>query len=163
MAILISLLFVLSTFGVGTIMAGIDCCNPVNFHIDKTSVKVGQTFTVFYSFPCRELTDGKDLIEGLLVSVYNADGSLSHSFDPDIGGGDEPCYGCMYGVTYRALKPGKVTFYTGCIENGSNNTESLEDFYDSHCECSKTVTITSRALPMDWIMKKFGLGNKDKE
>lgn len=82
---------------------------------DVTTVRVGETFTVQY--PC-------DICEeGYLEEISDIDGY----------------------VTYRALKPGKVTFCSSCT-----------------CEiyCA-TVTILPKSLPMDKFMKIFGFGQKD--
>ena len=82
---------------------------------DVTTVKVGGTFTV--GWPC-EICD-----EGYLQVVSNIDGY----------------------VTYRALKPGKVTFCNDC---------------EGQTYCA-TVTITPKSSPMKEFMKILGLGQKD--
>jgi hypothetical protein len=146
-AILISLLFVASTLSFASANGGYDCCDPEKFYVSKTSVKVGETFAVYYyqSFVsgCSYNVNTEDeLVEKIIINVYR-DGKLFESYDlrkgENIPGYANECY---IEEVYIAVKPGTAVFYT------------------SNCG-EKKVTIKSRALPMDKFMKFFGLGKKD--
>jgi len=149
-AVLISLLFVGSTFGVGTIMAPIDCCDPDNFDFSRTFVHVGDTFTISFNSLCIPQIideDQEDFVEWINFKIYDGDGNILANFDPK-----DPDWPCLpanpniwYDWTYKAVKPGEVVFGMGCF---------------SPCRCSKTITITSRALPMLKFMKILGLGKE---
>lgn len=173
-SILISLLFIGSTFWIASVLAesnGIDCCAPENFHISRTSVKPGETFTVsFNSFCIPQITDEdqEEFVEKINFKIYDGNGNILANFDPRDP--DEPSLPSGSDIwwewTYKAVKPGAVVFGMNCgtdcytIPNCSgDNCEVCNQI----CNCYKTVTISSRALPMNWIMNKFGLGNKDKE
>ncbi|HOC77489.1 MAG TPA: hypothetical protein PKO31_02220 [Methanofastidiosum sp.] len=144
-AILISFLFVASTLSFASANGGYDCCDPEKFYVSKTSVKVGETFAVYYyqSFVsgcyAYEVNPKDELIEKILINVYK-DGKLFVSYDLRKGetlpGYIDECY---IEEVYKAVKPGKVDFI---------RTKT----------CKETVTISSRALPMDKFMKFFGLG-----
>jgi hypothetical protein len=152
MVILISLLFIVSTWGVAaatqeTDSSSIDCCNPMNFNISKTSVKVGETFVVYYykswAGGCYTYNvnaqDG--LVEKILINVYR-NGKLAETYDLRKGDIFPGFAGESYiEDVYIALKPGKAFFNTA--------------------NCGETqVTISSRALPMDKFMKIFGFGKE---
>jgi len=148
-AILISLFFVASTFSVASIMAFRcpDCCDLEDFDISATSVKVGETFTVYYfTWGCTPtlLNPEDGLIEKIRVDLYR-NGQFLESYDPKIQM-PPSCPDCWFKETYRAAKPGKVVF------NVPNRVD---------CAQQVEVTIKSRALPMDKFMKFFGLGKKD--
>ncbi len=173
-AILISLLFVASTLSFASAngdydSSSIDCCDPANFDIDKTSVKVGETFTVLFNSLCMpEIADvdQEEFIEKINFKIYDSNGNILANFDPR-----EPYWPHLqfapdiwYSWTYKAVKPGTVVFKGGCdIECEEGPCEGFAFCSDCYlvCKCSKTVTITSRALPMDKFMKFFGLGKKD--
>jgi len=155
-AILVSFLFVASTlsFASATVdfdSSSIDCCDPANFHIDKTSVKVGETFTTYYYKSwmggCTPtIISGADLVEKIRVNEYK-NGQLYRSFDLTKGEVFHGVAGESYlEEVYRAVKPGKVVF---SVPNTFN------------CNGKVEVTITSRALPMDKFFKLFGFGKKD--
>ncbi len=153
-AILISLLFVLGTFGFASAVSEsdsstIDCCDPTNFDIDKTSVKVGETFTVTVQYPCLFCLEGVSFEHPCDIQIVWStliNGPPEYPFPPgspiervgveNLGDG-------KHIITLRAVSPGTIVF--------------------KNEDCSKTVTITSRAIPMDKFMKFFGLGNKNKE
>jgi len=153
-AILVSFLFVASTIGFASArpesdFSTIDCCDPANFEIDKTSVRVGETFTVsFNSFCIPQIKDEdqEEFIEKINFKIYDSNGNITENFDPRIDDEDWPALpggpDIWWDWTYKAVKPGKVDFVTSKT-------------------CKETVTITSRALPMDKFMKFFGLGKKD--
>lgn len=143
-SVLISLLFIASTFGIVSLLGeGPDCCDPDNFDISTTSLKVAETFTIFhYSWGCTptNLNEEEGLIEKIRVDVYK-NGELIGSYDPKI---EMPPTSpeCWFEVTYKAVKPGTVVFSVpGCG--------------------TRTVIITPKALPMDMFMKLFGFGQKD--
>jgi len=148
-AILVSFLFVASTlsFASATVNGWHDCCDPANFDISTTSVKVGETFTVYhYSWGCTPtITEGEDLVEKIHVDVYFM-GELFGSYDPRTERVPDSSPFTWYEITYRAVKPGKVVF---SVPNSSN------------CNGKVEVTIKSRALPMDKFFKLFGFGKKD--
>ena len=147
-AILVSFLFVASTLSFASARVnGYDCCDPANFHIDKTSVKVGETFTVTVRDHCLFCLEGagfEDPCDVMIVWSTLMIGPPQYPFPlgspiervsvEDLGDG-------KYIITLRAVKPGTVVF--------------------SVSECgTKTVTISSRALPMDKFMKFFGFGKE---
>jgi len=148
-SVLISLLFVGSTFGVGTIMAPIDCCAPENFELNRTSVKVGETFTLRVTYGCFFCLEGvgfenpcdvqivwSTIINGPPDFPYPSGSPIETVDVKNLGEGN-------YIITFRAVSPGTLVF---------KNT---------NCSKEETkVTITSRSLPMNWIMKKFGLGEE---
>jgi hypothetical protein len=130
-AIVISLLFVVSVYGVASFAAVCeDCptctCGQTNYHIDKTLVKVGETFTFSKNNLC----------------TYNESatpGSLEQTIQ-FVSGSTE---GGWSTVTFRAISPGIVTF---------TNVK---------CGEVVTVKIQPKALPMDKFMKFFGFGQQD--
>lgn len=171
-AILISLLFIGSAFGMGSLLGNdIDCCSQENFDISRASVKVGETFTVSFNSSCIPQIldeDQEEFVEKINFKIYDSDGNIIENFDPrdldepDLPGGSD----IWWEWTYKAVKTGTVDFGIGCGTDcysipGCEGEGCL--ICNQICNCSKTVKITSIDLPMNWIMKKFGLGNKDKE
>jgi len=151
-AILISFLFVASTlsFASATVdfdSSTIDCCDPANFDIDKTSVKVGETFTVTVQYPCLFCLEGAGFehpCDVMIVWSTLTVGPPEYPFPPGspIERVSEEYLGDgKHIITLRAVSPGKVSFITSKT-------------------CKETVTITSRALPMDKFFKLFGFGKK---
>jgi len=190
LAILISLLFVASTFGILSVFGEAthelypcDLCegdNPCQcdgspYGISMTTVRVGQTFTITHNkqetywqwikiddFTREEIWFNKIVSNGLPVSLgsvelidfraYFTDGS-SHDYNSaynyikkqgfkNTNLLDHTVY------TFRAVRPGTVYFTFKCNSLVPN------------CCCSNEavpVRILPN-LPMDWILKKFGLG-----
>ena len=174
MAILISFLFVASTIGVASATidydsSSIDCCAPENFTISPTSLKVGETFTVSFNSLCMPQIadeDQEEFVEKINFKIYDSNGNILNNFDPR--NPDWPplqfAPDIWYSWTYKAVRPGAVVFQGGCdikCEEGPCEGFALCTECYPVCECSKTVTIKSRALPMDKFMKFFGLGKKD--
>ena len=78
-AVLISLLFIASTFGFASAYSesdstAIDCCDPVNFDFSRTLVRVGDTFTISFSGKflneCNEIAEEEGLVELIYVKIY---------------------------------------------------------------------------------------------
>ncbi|HOG74439.1 MAG TPA: hypothetical protein PLP47_05910 [Methanofastidiosum sp.] len=182
-AILISLLFIGSTFGVASILSGVateipkeipcsSCdglypclCDGSPHGISMTTVRVGQTFTIthnkqetYWQWIKVDDANRSDIwnevvANGLPVSLgsvelidfraYYTDGS-SYDYKEAFKKGnlDHTVY------TFRAVRPGTVYFTFKC-------NSLVPD-----CCCSNEVVPVRILpnLPMDWILKKFGLG-----
>ena len=179
--ILVSLLFIGSTFGVASILSSsikedIPCsscdgsapclCEGSPYGISMATVKVGQTFTITHnkhesywqwikvddsnrSVIWTELGNGFPVRLGLVELIdfraYYDDGSSCdylEAYDRGPLGLNHTVY------TFRAVSPGTVYFTFKCNSLVPN------------CCCSNEavpVRILPN-LPMDWILKKFGLG-----
>jgi len=133
-AIIISLLFVGSIFGIAPLAAVcIDCppsptctCGQTNYHIDKTLVTVGETFTFSKNNLC----------------TYN-ESAVPGSLDQTIQFVSGYTEGGWSTVTFRAISPGTVIF--------------------TNVKCGEVVTvkILPKSTPMKQFMKILGLGQKD--
>ena len=156
-AVLISLLFVGSTFWIGAIMAPpnghVDCCSPGNFHISRTSVKPGETFTVSFNSLCIPQIideDQEDFVEKINFKIYDGNGNIIADFDPR-----DPDWPSLpgepdirYEWTYKAVKPGAVVFGMSCGWDCYERPGCVGDgclICNPICQCYKTVTMTSRA------------------
>jgi len=136
-AIIISLVFVGSVFGIAPLAAVCteNCdpppsptctCGQTNYYLDKTLVTVGETFTFSKNILC----------------TYNesaAPGSLDQTIQ-FVSGSTEAGWST---VTFRAISPGTVTF--------------------TNVKCGEVVTvkILPKSTPMEKFMKILGLGQKD--
>jgi len=131
-AILISLLFVASVFGVASAMAKDTCKYEI---IGPTSVQVGDTFQVklIQNGCCWGSPVG---VKGALEVICT---------QPECEGYDIIPGGYLF--TFKALKVGtyEKLFYVGCFED--------ERIYYG-------VTVTPREYPMQKFMKLLGLGKK---
>lgn len=182
-AILISLLFVASVFGVASTMAQIPCpCNEEYYKISRDSVKVGETFTISLTkialLDCPNVRiEGKSIeevdneiianggfpyrigpVDMIGVDYYDAEGNLIYSglVLGDCGLGF-PCWSELYPDadwnkvewitwTFRAVTPGTLDVTNDAVP----------------CLDVEKVTVLPKSLPIDWIMKKFGLGKYKK-
>ena len=142
-AILISLLFVVSVFGVASTMAGA-CSNPT---ASPETVKVGDLITVTSFCPFENdpiiIADGnKPKGDAVLVSRPERISSK----------GLYPVEVTTFTWIYRATAPGtiKFDFVTGSTFTISEPTHFV----------SNPVTITSNSLPMLNFMKILGFGNE---
>jgi len=180
LAILVSLLFVASTFGVASILSGpvedecssCDGLNPClcegsSYGISMTTVRVGQTFTITHNkqetywqwikvddstrtdiWYNEVLPNGLPVRLGLVELIdfraYYTDGS-SYGYKEAFK--KENLDHTVY--TFRAVRPGTVYFTFKC------NPRS-----EDPCCCSNEAVPVKILpnLPMDWILKKFGLG-----
>ncbi|HOC77483.1 MAG TPA: hypothetical protein PLO36_04875 [Methanofastidiosum sp.] len=138
-AVLISMIFILSTLGVAAANGGCNCDRP-NVIAPKT-VTVGQEFVLLYKVECgsRIFTDsGSPNVSEYIqnISVYGESGYMAFKF--------------------KALKPGTIYF---CDDQCSACDPSIYEFR-CYTNCL-TINIVKKSLPMDWIMKKFGLGKED--
>ena len=184
-SILISLLFIGSTFGVASALSSavnIPCsscdgsspclCEGSPYGISMTTVKVGQTFTITHNkqetyWQWIKVDDSTrfdiwynqvvpnglpvrlGLVELIDFRAYYIDGSsydYEEAFKKGSGGLDHTVY------TFRAVRPGTVYFTFKC------NPRS------GPCSCCDRVVPVKIApsLPMNWLMRKLGLG-KNKE
>ena len=181
LSILISLLFIGSTFGVASILSSrpdfycsscdgsAPClCEGSSYGISMATVKVGQTFTIthnkqesywqwikvddftreyiwFNEIVPNGLPVRLGLVELIDFRAYYTDGSSYDYKEAMKGTGvlDHTVY------TFRAVSPGTVYFTFKC------NPRSEEC---SCCDRVVPVRITPKPYPMDWILKKFGLG-----
>jgi hypothetical protein len=134
--IIISLLFLVSVFGIASLAAVTECpgcplppsctCGATNYQIDKTLVTVGETFTFSKNNLC----------------TYNesaAPGSLEQTIQ-FVSGSTQSGWST---ATFRAISPGVVTF--------------------TNVKCGEVVTvkILPKPTPMQQFMKILGLGQKD--
>jgi hypothetical protein len=142
-AILISLLFVVSTFGVASVMAPPSCtCGEDNI-ILPTKVSPGQEFIIKINPSCTyslSLDDWENPV---------ANGYIAFIGSPYLEGGY---------VVYRfkALKPGTIYVCNincagGCILMPSPIS----------CSACEAFTISTSYYPMQQFMKILGLGQKD--
>ena len=181
--ILVSLLFIGSTFGVASILSAskkdnpCECgypypclCEGSSYGISMTTVKVGQTFTITHNkqetyWQWKQVDDSSrfgiwselvtngfpvrlGLVELIDFRAYYDDGSSCdylEAYDRGIDGLNHTVY------TFRAVRPGTVYFTFKC--NPISASEPC-----SCCDRVVPVRITSKSYPMDWIIKKFGLG-----
>lgn len=132
-AIVISLLFVVSVFGVAQTMAREPCKSEI---IGPTTVQVGDTFQVKVLF-----------IEGDCCMTYSMGikGSIEYVCSKPVCEGPEPIPG-GYLFTFKALKPGTYKF----ISSGCPEDEKV--YY--------TVTVIQKEYPMHQFMKILGFGKK---
>jgi len=147
-AIVISLLFMASIFGVAQTMAKeYSLCEDCE--LTSITVQVGDTLVIqgFSQHPictpeCNCICISGDCGPGVEVPTYDCGVLIweNHS-DPQRS----------YDI-FRAARPGTAIIVAACMEN--NNVSPF---------CDRQVTVTvipkkSSSLPMDWILKKFGLG-----
>lgn len=162
-AIIISLLFMASTFGVAQTMAKeyslCDGCvgSPLDPRIiESITVQVGDTLIVngspnVYCPPpewnfCQCMCISGDCGPGVEIRTFDC-GPVIWETHHDPEGSLQRQY-----AVFKAVRPGSVKLQFQCMN------------YDIHYPAcpEKIVTVTvipkSSSLPMDWIMKKFGLG-----
>lgn len=141
-AILISLLFVASVFGVASTMAG-ECPNPT---ASPETVKVGDLITVTSFCPFENdpiiIADGNKP-KGDAELVSRPATSFSKGLFP---------VERTYTWIYRATVPGTIKFDF----NPSDSTTEI----NGYTRVSNPVTITSNSLPMLNFMKILGFGNE---
>jgi len=136
-----------------------------------TTVKVGQTFTITHNkqetywqwikvddftrqdiwdevFPNGRLPVRLGLVELIDFRAYYDDGS-SYGYIEAYEKGPLGLNHTVY--TFRAVRPGTVYFTFKC--NPISESEPC-----SCCNRVVPVRITPKSYPMDWILKKFGLG-----
>lgn len=172
-AIVISLLFVVSVFGVASTMATTlppelpGYCNTEYYKISSDSVKVGQTFTIslsteFWPYPfvkmggqtIDEITlgivdDGGlpyriGQVELIQVEYFKDDGTLIRSGLVLPGDWGAEWFDVKWITwTFRAVAPGTLVV---------TNKE---------CNHTETITIKSKDLPFKFFAKLFGFGQKD--
>jgi len=185
-SLLVSLLFVGSTFWVASITASavdpdIPCsscdgsapclCEGSSYGISMGTVKVGQTFTIThnkresywqwikvddftrtYIWYNEIVPNGLPVRLGLVELIdfraYYTDGSSYNYKEAMKGKGDLDH--TVY--TFRAVRPGTVYFTFKCNPR------------EGPCSCCDRVVpveITPKSYPIDWILRKFGLGKTD--
>ena len=130
-AILISLLFVASVFGVASIMAldPVPSCTCPHSTISQASVQVGDTFTVTRKVGCTyNITSTPGTPAETIVQVSSG---TSDGFET---------------VTIKALRSGTVTFT-------NHDTACSTDV--------STIRITAKEYPFASFMKILGFGKKD--
>jgi len=139
-SILISLLFVVSVFGVASIMAGV-CPNPT---ASPDTVKVGDLITVTTFCPVDNdpiiIADG-DKPKGDAVLVSRPDITEERGLER-----------IQYTWVYRATAPGTIKF--DFVRDSTLTVIEPTHFV------SNPVTITSNSLPMLNFMKILGFGNE---
>lgn len=161
-AIIISLLFIASTFGIAQTMAKeyslCDGCFGSPFDptiVESITVQVGDTLIVngspnVYCPPpewnfcqCQCVSD---CWPGGAIPTYDC-GAVIWEEHHDPEGSLERGY-----AVFKAVRPGTVKLQFQCM--------NYDIFYPACPEKIVTVTVIPKSShPMDWIMKKFGLGN----
>ena len=146
-SILISLLFLVSVFGVAQTMAG-ECPNPL---ASPDVVKVGELITVtstcYYGNDPIIIADGdKPKGDAELVSRPNI--AAGKGLTPV----EIPIEGNTYTWVYRATAPGTIKF--DLVRNTSFAVNGHTHYV------SNPVTITTNAYPMLKFMKILGFGNE---
>jgi len=140
-AILISLLFVASVFGVASTMAFVDYPDKVT--ATPESVKVGDLITVttnFYSCQDPDIIADGDKLKGDAELVSRPEMTTAKGLEPV----DE-----TYTWVYRATAPGTIKF-----------DFTVEEFGAIGSRISNPVTITTNAYPMLKFMKILGFGKE---
>ena len=92
-AILISLLFVVSVFGVASTMAEFDICAVTS--VSDNTVRVGEIFTY--------------------TAQTDAIPTVTGTGKADLVSGPTHVTGLVYTTTYRAISPGKITIAAGSM------------------------------------------------
>ena len=182
-AILVSLLFVGSAFGVASALSsavGTDCsscdgsapclCEGSPYGISMTTVKVGQTFTITHNkqetyWQWKQVDDftrqeiwGEVVMNGLPVRLGLVELIDFRAYYID---------GSSY--DYKEAIKGKGdldhTVYTfRAVRPGTVYFTFKCNPRSGPCSCCDRVVpvrITPKSYPMDWIMKKFGFGKTD--
>lgn len=133
-AILVTLLFVTSVFGVASITAGSGCpCEEQYYNISQTSVQVGDTFTLAIKQEC--FVPDVDPDFDAEPWKFNEMIQFDKTKDIKIENG-------WVIATFKALRPGTLTIKSIC------------------CNESTIVTITAKEYPMFSFMKLLGFGKK---
>ncbi|KYC44817.1 MAG: hypothetical protein APG12_00011 [Candidatus Methanofastidiosum methylothiophilum] len=177
-AIVISLLFVVSVFGVSQTTAYKWVCEEEYYKISAKTAKVGETFTISLStefwtdyssvkiggLTIDEVTSKIVLNGGLPyrigpveiigVDYYGEDGALIYSglVLPDCGFGF-PCWSEL-NPSWPAVRWIKWTFRA--VTPGTLILNGVD-----YCNDTETVTILSKDLPFKFFAKLFGFGKKD--
>ena len=141
-AILVSLLFVVSVFGVASTMAG-ECPNPV---ASPDVVRVGELITV--TSTCYFENDPIIIADG---DKPIGDAELVSRPDMVAGIGLTPVE-ITYTWVYRATAPGTIKF------DFVRNTSFIVNGHTHYV--SNPVTITAQSYPMLKFMKILGFGNE---
>jgi len=175
-AILISLLFVASVFGVATTMAFteiIPYCDTEYYKLSSDSVKVGETFTISLTkVAMGDVTiEGKSVDEITLgivangklpyrignvelvdVDYYGESGNLIHDglVLPDCGHG----FPCWSQLSPSWDQVATITWTFRAVSPGKLTAEN------KHCKDTITVTVLSKDLPFKFFAKLFGFGQK---
>ena len=137
-AILVTLLFVTSVFGVASMMADGGCpCDEQYYKISQTSVQVGDTFTLAINNDC--LFDA-DIEDNFIWEASPGKFREMIWYDPK----DIISENGWTTATFKALRPGTLTV---TYDHGG-------------CKDSVTITITSKEYPMNFFMKIIGFGKK---
>ena len=162
-AIIISLLFMASTFGVAQTMAKeyklCDGCVGSEFDprtIESITVQVGDTLIVngspnVYCPPpewnfCQCMCISGDCGSGVEVITFDC-GPVIWETHHDPEGSSQRGY-----AVFKAVRPGTVTLQFLCMNYDTSTGACPEKIV------TVTVTPKKKPLPMDWILKKFGLG-----
>ncbi|KYC51994.1 MAG: hypothetical protein AMQ22_01056 [Candidatus Methanofastidiosum methylothiophilum] len=136
-AVLVTLLFVASVFGVAQTMAAPDCsgcnCNEVYYTVSQTSVQVGDTFTASVKLGCLGGLDF-DTSPGKFSEMIQYDPSKNLVINTETGWAT---------ATFKALRPGTLAISNDCCPNDSI-----------------TITMTPKSHPMFSFMKILGFGKK---
>lgn len=140
-AVLVTLLFVASVFGVAQTMAQINCpgcpCESEAYYtISRTSVHVGETFTLSIKQECYP--------SQAALEFKTEPGKFNETIDYDPTT-DLKIENGMVIATFRALRPGTLTIINHCAQCAND---------------SIVVTITPKSYPMHHFMKLLGFGKK---
>jgi hypothetical protein len=184
LAITMSLLFVVSVFGIASAMAAVnppppppEYCLTDYYTISSNSVKVGQTFTVSLSttenWPYPNVKMGGQTIEYITGEIVTK-GGLPYKIGPVeliqveyYGAEGKLIYSglvlpdCGFGFPcWSELNPGwgDVEWITWTFRAVTPGTLVVTN---ETCNDTETVTITAKDLPFKFFAKLFGFGKKD--
>lgn len=138
-AILVTLLFVTSVFGVASITAQMSCvgCTCENYYLlSRTSVHVGETFTLSIKQECYPVP------QALEFKTEPGKFNETIQYDPTT---DLKIENGWVIATFKALRPGTLTITSHC-------SQCMND--------SVVVTINPKSTPMKKFMEMLGFGKK---
>ena len=161
-AVLVTLLFVASVFGVAQTMAGVSYYCDDYYRISRTSAHVGDTLTISLLLEATsDVNIGDKTINNIVTGIV-ANGGLPYQIGPleliNVEYFDENWNLIQSGFipnptdprikwitwTFRGAQPGTISF-----------TSDEED-----CGDTVTITVTPKATPMSSFMKILGFGKK---
>ena len=183
LAMTISLLFVVSVFGIASTMAAAnpppplpEYCSDEYYIISSNSVKVGETFTVSISteyWPYPNVKMGGQTIEYITSEIVTK-GGLPYRIGP-VELIQVEYYDAEGKLIYRGLVLPDCGFGFPCwsgLNPGWGDVEWITWTFravtpgtlvvtNETCKHTETVTILSKDLPFKFFAKLFGFGKKD--
>lgn len=174
-AIIMSLVFTVSVFGVAqTMAASTSYCLGEYYKISSDSAKVGETFTIFLA----PIALGDVKIQGMTVTEITngiiAKGGLPYKIGPveligvdyyDVnglyysglvlpGGSDVPGFVDWDDIPQSFSNVTRIKWTFRAVSPGTLNLTNIQ------CNDTETVTILSKDLPFKFFAKLFGIGKE---